>query len=105
MKLISIISLSVAALTLSVSHASFATENQRRIDVDSTVVTEHKARINGDRFSYTATTGTQPVWDDKGDAVATLQYTYYERDKVDDRTKRPLLISFVDQVQRQYGCT
>jgi len=94
MKLIGIISLSVAALTLSVSHASFATENQRRIDVDSTVVTEHKARINGERFSYTATTGTQPVWDDKGDAVATLQYTYYERDKVDDRTKRPLLISF-----------
>ena len=93
MKLISIISFSLAVLTLSVSTTSYA-ENQRRIDVDSSVVTEHKARINGERFSYTATTGTQPVWDDKGDAIATLQYTYYTRDKVDDRTKRPLLISF-----------
>ncbi|BDF93372.1 carboxypeptidase [Pseudoalteromonas sp. KAN5] len=93
MKLISIISFSLAVLTLTVSTTSYA-ENQRRIDVDSKVVTEHKARINGERFTYTATTGTQPVWDDNGDAVATLQYTYYERDKVDDRTKRPLLISF-----------
>ncbi|TMN68627.1 carboxypeptidase [Pseudoalteromonas sp. S1727] len=93
MKLISIISFSLAVLTLTVSTTSYA-ENQRRIDVDSKVVTEHKARINGERFTYTAITGTQPVWDDNGDAVATLQYTYYERDKVDDRTKRPLLISF-----------
>lgn len=68
--------------------------NQRKIDVDSSVVTQHKAKINGERFNYTVKTGTQPVWDDKGDAIATLQYTYYTRDKVDDTTTRPLLISF-----------
>ena len=93
MKLVSFIGLSVTALTLTFSTPSFA-DNGRRIDVDSKVVTEHKARINGERFSYTATTGTQPVWNEQGDAVATLQYTYYTRDKVDDRTKRPLVFSF-----------
>lgn len=93
MKLVSFIGLSVTALTLTFSTPSFA-DNARRIDVDSKVVTEHKARINGERFSYTAATGTQPVWDEQGNAVATLQYTYYTRDKVDDRTKRPLVFSF-----------
>ena len=85
--------LPIAAIALTLSSASFA-DNQRRIDIDSKVVTQHKAKINNERFSYTVATGTQPVWDDKGDAIATLQYTYYTRDKVDDRTKRPLLISF-----------
>ncbi len=49
MKLVSFIGLSVTALTLTFSTPSFA-DNERRIDVDSKVVTEHKARINGERF-------------------------------------------------------
>ncbi|KKL54042.1 hypothetical protein LCGC14_2269350 [marine sediment metagenome] len=93
MKLSRIISLPITVIALIISTSTLA-DNQRRIDVDSKVVTQHKAKINGQRFSYTVATGTQPVWDDKGDAVATLQYTYYTRDKVDDRTARPLLISF-----------
>ena len=47
MKLVSFIGLSVTALTLTFSTPSFA-DNGRRIDVDSKVVTEHKARINGE---------------------------------------------------------
>ncbi len=43
-----------------------ASQHSRQIDIDSKVITEHKARINGDRLSYTAETGTQPVWDDQG---------------------------------------
>ncbi|WP_105255686.1 S10 family peptidase [Pseudoalteromonas sp. T1lg75] len=71
-----------------------AAAHSRQIDIDSKVITEHKARINGERISYRAETGTQPVWNDSGDAVATLHYTYYKRSGVDDDTKRPLLISF-----------
>ncbi|MEM0513896.1 carboxypeptidase [Pseudoalteromonas sp. YIC-827] len=71
-----------------------AAAHGRQIDIDSKVITEHKARINGERISYSAETGTQPVWNENGDAVATLHYTYYKRGGVDDDTKRPLLISF-----------
>src|SRR5690606_33599051 len=46
------------------------------------------------RFGYTATTGTQPVWDEEGNPTATLFYTYYQRSDIKDRSKRPLLISF-----------
>ncbi len=95
MKLFKLLTL-VTALGLSglTSLPVAAGENDRAIEADSTVVTHHEGKINGERFSYTATTGTQPVWDDKGKAVATMHYTYYSRDKVKDRSKRPLLISF-----------
>lgn len=66
----------------------------RQIDIDNKVVTEHKTEINGKRLSYTATTGTQPVWNDEGEPVATLFYTYYQRSDIKDRSKRPLLMSF-----------
>ncbi|WP_237738529.1 S10 family peptidase [Idiomarina xiamenensis] len=68
--------------------------HSRQIDIDSSVVTEHEVRIKGETIEYTATTGTQPVWNDDGDAIATLFYTYYKRSDVDDDSKRPLLISF-----------
>ena len=73
---------------------SLANEHQRAIEIDHKITTEHRTEINGERISYTATTGTQPVWNDDGDAVATLHYTYYKRSKVKDMSKRPLLISF-----------
>ena len=50
--------------------------------------------INGSAINYTATTGTQPVWDEMGEPIASLHYTYYTRNNVRDRAKRPLLISF-----------
>ncbi|MBQ4833953.1 carboxypeptidase [Pseudoalteromonas sp. MMG010] len=93
MKITQLMGASLILLTLNI-HTVFANDHQRRIDIDTKVVTQHKAKINGQRFSYTATAGTQPVWDDKGNAIATLQYTYYKRDKIDDDSKRPLLISF-----------
>ncbi|WP_394972150.1 S10 family peptidase [uncultured Croceitalea sp.] len=66
----------------------------RKLPVDTTVTTQHSATINGTSFNYTATTGTQPVWDEMGKPIAALHYTYYTRNNVKDRTKRPLLISF-----------
>ncbi|MGI9517474.1 MAG: S10 family peptidase [Pirellulaceae bacterium] len=66
----------------------------RKIDVQSSVVTEHEVTINGQRIPYTATAGTQPVWDEDGNPVATLFHTYYQRSDVEDRDRRPLVISF-----------
>ena len=69
-------------------------ENKREIAIDDKVVTKHSTKVNGKKFNYTATTGTQPVWNSKGDPTATLFYTYYQRSDVKDRSSRPLLISF-----------
>lgn len=67
---------------------------ERMLEAESTVVTKHKTVIKGTPINYTATTGTQPVWNDEGKAVASLFYTYYTRDGVSDRSSRPLVISF-----------
>ena len=37
---------------------------KRKLPVDTTVTTQHSVTINGSRIDYTATTGTQPVWDE-----------------------------------------
>ena len=66
----------------------------RAIKIDSSVVTEHETKILGQRVKYSATTGTQPVWNSKDEAVATLFYTYYQRTDIKENTKRPLIISF-----------
>ncbi|KZN33118.1 carboxypeptidase [Pseudoalteromonas luteoviolacea S2607] len=63
-------------------------------DIDHSVVTKHKATINGERLNYTVSTGMQPLWDNEGNPLASLHYTYYKKDKVKDIAKRPLLISF-----------
>ena len=70
------------------------TQYSRAIEVDSSVVTTHKTSVKSKKFSYTATSGTQPVWNEEGDAVAALHYTYYQRSDVKDRASRPLVISF-----------
>lgn len=65
-----------------------------KLPADDVVVTEHRARINGERFEYRATTGTQPVFNAEGEATAALHFTYYERMDVKSKAERPLLISF-----------
>ncbi len=65
----------------------------RLTPVDTTVITRHTTTINGEKITYTATTGTQPVCIDDV-VVATLYYTYYTRDIPGNRNTRPLLISF-----------
>jgi carboxypeptidase C (cathepsin A) len=74
---------------------SFSVFSQTRsIPTDTSIVTEHVATINGVKFNYTATTGMQPVWNEKGEPIATLHYTYYKRNGISDMAKRPLMISF-----------
>ena len=66
----------------------------RSIPLDTLVKTTHNTTVKGENFSYTAETGTQPVWDKEGGPMATLFYTYYTRNNVKDRANRPLIISF-----------
>ncbi len=74
---------------------SISTKAQKiHIPVDTTVTTSHTVNINGQRVSYTATTGMQPVWNDDREPVASLFYTYYKREGVKDLKNRPLVISF-----------
>ncbi|QHV94368.1 S10 family peptidase [Spirosoma endbachense] len=64
------------------------------LPMDSTITTSSAVTIKGQRVPYTATVGTQPVWDENGKPIAGVFYTYYERSDVKDRTTRPLVISF-----------
>lgn len=73
---------------------AFAFGQSRELPVDTVITTQHNATINGASFSYTAQTGTQPVWDVNAKPIASLHYTYYTRNNIKDRAARPLLISF-----------
>ncbi|WP_027075883.1 S10 family peptidase [Maribacter antarcticus] len=66
----------------------------RKLPIDTVITTQHSVTINGAAINYTAQTGTQPVWDEKGEPTAALHYTYYTRNNIKDRASRPLLISF-----------
>ncbi|MCW8831993.1 MAG: carboxypeptidase [Colwellia sp.] len=68
--------------------------NERKLVVDEQQSTKHSTKINGKNIKYTATTGTQPVWNKEGVATASLFYTYYQRSDIDNQAERPLLISF-----------
>jgi len=83
---------SIALVSLLLMGITVAAQN-RKIAVDTMVVTNHTTTIEGQKVSYSATTGTQPVWNEKGEPDATLFYTYYKRTDVQDKN-RPLLISF-----------
>ena len=72
----------------------FLFAQNRKLPIDTTVTTQHSVTVNGTSFNYTATTGTQPVWDEMGKPIASLHYTYYTRNGVKNRAERPLLISF-----------
>lgn len=74
--------------------STFLMAQDRKLEVESEVITHHEVTVKGQKFNYTAKVGTQPVWDDKGKAVASLFYTYYTRDGIDDRSNRPLVVSF-----------
>ncbi len=94
MKILTFNSLLLCFLSGLASAAPAPAEHSRYLEIDGKVVTQHKTKVNGEKFAYTATAGTQPVWNEEGEAIAALHYTYYQRDDVKDRASRPLLISF-----------
>ncbi len=71
-----------------------AQAQDRKLPGESAITTSHQVTIKGQRVPYTATAGTQPVWDENGNPIASLFYTYYERTDISDKTKRPLVVSF-----------
>lgn len=71
-----------------------ANAQDRSIPADETVITTHQATIKGKSFPYSATTGTQPVWNAEGKAIAAVHFTYYKRTDIKNASNRPLFISF-----------
>ncbi|WP_372752665.1 S10 family peptidase [Mariniflexile sp.] len=69
-------------------------QKKRNIPIDTVVVTNSTVTVKNITFPYTASTGTQPVWNDKNEVIATLYYTYYERSNIKDKANRPLVFSF-----------
>jgi len=66
----------------------------RSIEIDKVITTQHQTIIKGQKMTFQATTGTQPVWDEAGKTIAAVHYTYYERTDIDRKPMRPLVISF-----------
>lgn len=93
MKAITLLSSIIILVGISLSSTTFA-ENERKLVIDEKNTTQHTTKIKGEKVKYSATTGTQPVWDDEGNPTASLFYTYYKRTDIKDDSKRPLLISF-----------
>ncbi len=83
----------IVLVGVSLPSVSFA-DNERKLVIDEQQTTKHTTKINGQKIKYSATTGTQPVWDEEGNATASLFYTYYQRTDIKGNSKRPLLISF-----------
>jgi carboxypeptidase C (cathepsin A) len=70
------------------------TAQDHRIPLDTTVTTTNSVVIKGKTVPYKATTGMQPVWDDTGEIIASLYYTYYKRSDVKNDEQRPIIMSF-----------
>ncbi|WP_346236294.1 S10 family peptidase [Niabella insulamsoli] len=97
--LVFMISLSAAAQKTGNNASGAKTDNKSQpadlsFDPNATVVTQHTVTINEKTIPYKATTGTLPVWDEKGKAIAGIFFVYYERTDIKDKSTRPLTISF-----------
>ena len=66
----------------------------RQMPADTSVVSKHKITIKGKRVEYHATTGTQPVWNEDGNPIAAVHYTYSARTDIKKNPSRPIMISF-----------
>ena len=85
---------SLIFLLANILYVQFSLAQNISLPSDSAVVTSHSVRINGQQVTYTAKCGTLPVWNDEGEQLASVFYTYYERTNVNDRVNRPIIFSF-----------
>lgn len=69
-------------------------EQQRKLPIDTAIVSNDNVTIDGQEIPYQVTTGTQPVYGEDGKPDASLYYTYYKRTDVEDDDMRPIFISF-----------
>ncbi len=76
----------------------FVNSQDIKISSDTIVKTFHETIIKNKKIDYVAEAGTQPVWDDDGNIIASLFYTYYKRSfkesSKNNSNERPLIISF-----------
>ncbi|MEO6820510.1 MAG: carboxypeptidase [Ginsengibacter sp.] len=68
--------------------------NNRLVNPETAVTTNHTVKIKGQPIPYSATAGTLPLWDENGKPIASIFYTYFQRTDIADKTMRPLVISF-----------
>lgn len=65
------------------------------IPIDTTITSSDVVTIKGEEVPYDVHVGTQPVFDvDKDEITASLFYTYYERNDLEDNATRPIFFSF-----------
>ena len=74
--------------------SSFIYCQDLKLPVDTIITSNHTTKIKNVTVDYLASTGTQPVWNSKGEVIASLFYTYYKRTDVKNSKERPLVISF-----------
>ncbi len=85
---------SAAVIFLLSVFVSDISAQERMVEIESAVTTQDQVTINGQRIRYEATAGTQTVWGDDGEPIASLFYVYYRRTDVEDVSTRPLVFSF-----------
>jgi Carboxypeptidase C (cathepsin A) len=72
----------------------FCNAQDLKFNPDSVVITDHQVAIKGKMVKFQAITGMQPVWDEKGKAIAGVFFTYYRRTDIPDTENRPIAFSF-----------
>jgi len=83
-----------ATLILAFFFVLILNAQDRKLEVESAIHTKHTVTIKNKLIPYSATAGTQPVWDKDGKVIASLFYTYYKRSDIKNDANRPLIISF-----------
>jgi carboxypeptidase C (cathepsin A) len=73
---------------------AYSNAQQLSLPPDTVVITTGTVTINGQPVNYAAKCGTLPVWNEAGEMIASLFYTYYERTNIKDRANRPIMFSF-----------
>jgi carboxypeptidase C (cathepsin A) len=72
----------------------FSFSQNLEIPIDTVYATNHSITVKGKKIDYKAMTGFQPVWNNDGEVMASLNYTYYRRTNDSKGNRRPLVISF-----------
>jgi len=62
--------------------------------LDTATTTKHEVKINGETINYTAECGMQAYHNRKGEAKASIFYTYYKRSDIKNTENRPLVFSY-----------
>lgn len=81
-------------IVLALIITAFSFSQNLEIPIDTVYTTTHSITVKGKKVDYKAMTGFQPVWNNDGEVMASLNYTYYKRTNDSKGNRRPLVISF-----------